>query len=55
MIVDIFIPCENLITEIKSSFTLNMQNMKDKVKAYKEKGYNFKLMLDKQDQTILFD
>ena len=34
-IADFYIPSQNLIVEIKSSWTLDEQNMKDKIKAYK--------------------
>lgn len=45
-IPDFYIPSTNTIVEIKGSYLLSIQNMKDKVKAYKEKGYNFKFILD---------
>jgi hypothetical protein len=48
-IPDIYIQEENLIVEIKSNYTYDIQNMNDKVKAYKKHGYNFKLILDKQE------
>ena len=51
-IPDFYIKDENLIVEIKSQFTLNVQNMKDKAKAYKELGYNFKLILEHQEIDI---
>ncbi len=37
---------ENLIVEIKSEWTLDIQNMKDKIKSYKLHGYNFQLVLE---------
>jgi len=43
-IPDFYIPSTNTIVEIKSSWTLDEQNMKDKMKAYKELGYNTKLI-----------
>lgn len=49
---DFYIPSENLIVEIKSSYTLNIQNMKDKKKAYIENGYNFKLICDFKETEI---
>ena len=48
-----FYLCEtNTIVEIKSSWTLDIQEMKDKVKAYKELGYNFKLILNHSEVDI---
>lgn len=44
---DFYLPDTNTIVEIKSSWTYDEQNMKDKFKAYKELGYNTKLILDK--------
>jgi len=41
-----------MIIEIKSIFTLDIQNMKDKVKAYKDLGYNFKLILEHQEVDL---
>ncbi len=52
-IPDFYLPETNTIIEIKSSWTLNIDEMKDKVKAYKELGYNFKLMLEHEDKTNL--
>lgn len=51
-IPDFYIKDENLIVEIKSQFTFDIQNMKDKVKAYKELGYNFKLILEHKEIDI---
>ena len=48
-IPDFYIPSTNTIVEIKSSYTLDKQNMKDKMKAYKDLGYNFKLICDHQE------
>lgn len=45
-IPDFYIPDENLIIEIKSSWTYDKQTMDDKFKAYKDLGYNVKLILD---------
>jgi len=39
-IPDFYLPKENKIIEIKSSWTYDKQNMDDKVKAYKEHGYS---------------
>ena len=45
-IPDFYIPSLNMIVEIKSCWTYDEQNMKDRVKAYKKLGYNFKLVKD---------
>lgn len=45
-IPDFYIPNENLIVEIKCKWTYNKQNMDDKFKAYKNLGYNVKLILE---------
>ena len=46
---DFYLPESNTIVEIKSTWTYDEQNMKDKFKAYKELGYNTKLILDKKE------
>jgi len=51
-IPDFYIPSENMIVEIKSSWTLDEQNMKDKMKAYKELGYKFKLICDHKELEL---
>ena len=51
-IPDFYLPDSNTIVEIKSTYTLNVQNMKDKVKKYRELGYNFILMLNKKETNI---
>ena len=48
-IPDFYIPSINTIVEIKSNYTLDIQNMKDKMKAYKDLGYNFKLICDHKE------
>lgn len=48
-IPDFYLPDTNTIVEIKSTWTYDEQNMKDKFKAYKELGYNTKLILDKKE------
>lgn len=48
-IPDFYISSKNMIVEIKSSWTLDKQEMKDKMKAYKELGYNFKLICDHKE------
>ena len=50
---DFYLIDTNEIVEIKSSWTYDEQNMKDKIKSYKESGYNFKLILDKKEIEIL--
>lgn len=41
-----------MIVEIKSDYTLDIQEMKDKVKAYKNLGYDFKLILNHKETNI---
>lgn len=48
-IPDFYIQSKNMIVEIKSEWTLDKQEMKDKMKAYKELGYNFKLICDHKE------
>ncbi len=52
-IPDFYIPSTNTIVEIKSSWTLDEQNMKDRMKAYKELGYNTKLICDHKEKIDL--
>jgi hypothetical protein len=51
-IPDFFIPESNTIVEIKSTYTLDKTNMRDKRKSYIENGYNFKLILDKNEISL---
>ena len=51
-IPDFYIPSKNEIVEIKSSYTLDIQNMKDKFKSYKELGYNCKCICDYKEIEI---
>lgn len=51
-IPDFYIPIKNEIIEIKSLYTLDMQNMKDKFKAYKELGYSCKCICDYKEIEI---
>lgn len=44
-IPDIYIPNENKIIEIKSEWTYDEQNWKDRLKTYKELGYKVKLIM----------
>lgn len=48
-IPDFYLPESNTLVEIKSSYTLNEINMKDKIKSYIENGFNFKLYVDKKE------
>ena len=49
---DFYLKDSNTIVEIKSDWTLDIQEMKDKVKAYKEQGYNFKLILNHNEVDL---
>ena len=51
-IPDFYLVDTNTIVEIKSSWTLDVINMLDKLKAYKELGYNFKLILEHKEVDI---
>lgn len=51
-IPDFYIPKDNMIVEIKSSWTLDKQNMIDRKKAYLDLGYNFKLICDHKELEI---
>lgn len=44
-IPDFYLVEENKIIEIKSNYTLDEINMKDKEKSYRNKGYNFELLI----------
>lgn len=44
-IPDFYLPKDNLIIEIKSNYTYDKINIRDKCKAYKKLGYKFKLEL----------
>ena len=43
---DFYLPDSNEIVELKSTFTYDEQNMKDKFQAYRKKGYTPKLLLN---------
>lgn len=45
-IPDFYLPDQNKIVEIKSNYTYDEQNMKDKFKAYKKHGYEIELILE---------
>ena len=51
-IPDFYLPDTNTIVEIKSIYTLNIQNMKDRRDAYIAAGYNFKLILDHKECNL---
>jgi hypothetical protein len=51
-IVDFYLIELNMLVEIKSSYSLNLQNMKDRFKVYKEKGYKTKLIVDFKEIII---
>lgn len=51
-IPDFYLPETNTIVEIKSDYTYNQQNMKDKFAAYKNLGYNCKLILEHKEIEI---
>lgn len=51
-IPDFYIPKDNLIVEIKSTYTLDKQNIIDKFKAYKNLGYKTKLICDHKELII---
>lgn len=51
-IPDFYLTETNLIIEIKSEYTYNEINMKDKFKSYKKHGYNCKLILDHKDYNL---
>ena len=48
-IPDFYIPSTNTLIEIKSYWTLDLQNMYDKRKSYFANGYNFKLILEHKE------
>lgn len=51
-IPDFYIPSTNTIVEIKSTYTLDKQNMIDKFKVFRELGYNCKLICDHNELEI---
>jgi len=51
-IPDFYLPKTNELVEIKSSYTYNKQNMKDKFKEYQKQNYKTKLILDKKEKHI---
>lgn len=53
-IPDFYIPDDNLIVEIKGSYYYDEINMIDKVKIYKDNGYSFKLIMDKDEYDLKY-
>jgi len=51
-IPDFYLPNTNKIVEIKSNWTYDEQNMKDKFLAYKNNGFNVKLILEFKEYKI---
>lgn len=51
-IPDFYLIEQNTIVEIKSTFTLNIQEMKDKQQAYVKLGYQFKLILNNKEVDL---
>jgi len=51
-IPDFYLLDLNMLIEIKSSYTLDLQNMKDKFKEYEKLGYKTKLILDKKEVDL---
>ena len=49
---DFFLSDLNMIVEIKSAYTLNLQNMKDKFLQYNKLGYKTKLIVDSKELKI---
>ena len=54
-IPDFYIPKNNLIIEIKSSWTTNYQELKDKELEYIKLGYNYKLIFEHQEYNSIDD
>jgi len=50
-ISDFYLLDLNMIVEIKSSYTFDIINTKEKALTFKNNGYNYKLILDKKDCT----
>lgn len=51
-IPDFYLIDTNTIVEVKSNYTLDIQNMKDKFNEYKKLGYNVKLILEHKEVNI---
>ena len=52
-IPDIFLFKNNELVEIKSTWTYDEQNMRDKIKVYKKLGYNVRLIIGTGRKTLL--
>lgn len=52
-IPDFYLPETNELVEIKSTWTYDEINMKDKFKAYKEHGYTTKLILEHKENAVI--
>lgn len=48
-IPDFYLPHKNMLVEIKAKYWYDEENMNDKKAEYKKNGYNFKLILDKEE------
>lgn len=51
-IPDFYLPEYNTLVEIKSSYTIDVQNLKDKFKSYEKLGYKVKLIYDHKETDI---
>lgn len=51
-IPDFYLPDTNTIVEIKSNYTLDIINMRDRSKEFIRLGYNFKLIFDFKEMTL---
>ena len=51
-IPDFYLKEQNMIVEVKSNYTYDEQNMKDKFKAYRELGYRTLLVLEHREVNI---
>lgn len=51
-IVDFYLPIENKLIEIKSTYTFDKQNMIDKATKYIELGYKFSLILNNKEYSF---
>lgn len=52
-IPDFYLPETNTIVEVKSSWTYNEQNMKDRVSEFQKLGYNFQLIYEKRQVSLI--
>lgn len=51
-IPDFYLPDSNEIIEVKSTYTYDPINMKDKFAAYKQHGYKCKLLLEHKECDV---